>query len=84
MAKTQPKYPLEIFWSEEDEGFIATVSDLVGCSAWGATEAEAIAEAHDAVGAWLKAAKAAGRPIPEPTPPTGGGGYSGRNSRRAA
>ena len=35
------KYPKQVFWSDEDEGYIATLPDLPGCSAWGATEAEA-------------------------------------------
>lgn len=51
------KYPIEVFWSDEDEGYIAVVSDLAGCNAWGKTEAEAIREAHDAIGTWIKAAK---------------------------
>jgi len=42
------KYPIEVFWSDEDEGYIAVVPDLAGCSAWGKTEAEAIREARDA------------------------------------
>jgi predicted RNase H-like HicB family nuclease len=78
MVKTQRKYPIEVFWSAEDEGFIATMPDLPGCSAWGATEADAIIEAHDATVAWLKAAKAAGRTIPEPTPPLDDAGFSGK------
>ena len=60
-------YPLEIFWSEEDEGFIAEAPDLPGCSAWGATEANAAREAQRAVAAWLESATAAGREIPEPS-----------------
>ena len=32
------KYPIEVFWSDEDEGYIAVVPDLPGCSAWGKTE----------------------------------------------
>jgi predicted RNase H-like HicB family nuclease len=75
---TKANYPIEVFWSAEDEGFIATVPDLPGCSAWGATEAVAIAEAHDAAGAWLKAARAAGRDIPPPSTPADESGYSGR------
>ena len=59
------RYPLEIFWSEEDKGFIAEVPDLPGCSAWGATEANAAREAQRAIAAWLEAARAAGREIPE-------------------
>jgi antitoxin HicB len=60
-------YPLEIFWSEEDKGFIAEAPDLPGCSAWGATEANAAREAQRAVAAWLEAARAAGREIPKPS-----------------
>ena len=63
MAKKPTNYPIEVFWSDEDEGFIAVIPDLPGCNAWGASEAEAIEEAHDAVAAWIKAAKAAGKPI---------------------
>ena len=50
------KYPIEVFWSDEDEGYIAVVPDLAGCNAWGKTEAEAIREVHDAIAAWIKAA----------------------------
>ncbi len=75
---TKANYPIEVFRSDEDEGFIATVPDLPGCSAWGATEAEAIAEAHDAIGAWLKAARTAHREIPPPSRPSDEAGYSGR------
>lgn len=78
MAKKQTSYPIEVFWSDEDAGYIAVAPDLPGCSAWGADEAEAIREAHDAIGAWLKAAKAAGRAIPEPTPPLDDAGFSGK------
>lgn len=60
-------YSLEIFWSEEDEGFIAEAPDLPGCSAWGATEANAAREAQRAIVAWLEAAQAAGREIPQPS-----------------
>jgi antitoxin HicB len=60
-------YPLEIFWSKEDKGFIAEAPDLPGCSAWGATEANAAREAQRAVAAWLEAAHAAGRQIPKPS-----------------
>ena len=60
-------YPLEIFWSEEDEGFIAEAPDLPGCSAWGATVANAAREAQRAIVAWLEAARAAGREIPQPS-----------------
>jgi predicted RNase H-like HicB family nuclease len=59
-------YLIEITWSEEDEGFIATVPDLPGCSAWGRTAAEAAKEIEDAQAAWIQACKASGEPVPEP------------------
>ena len=61
------RYPLKIFWSEEDKGFIATVPDLPGCSVWGASEADAAHQAPRAIAAWLEAARAAGREIPAPS-----------------
>ena len=60
-------YPLEVFWSEEDKGFIAEAPDLPGCSAWGKTEASAVREAQRAIVAWLEAAQAAGREVPVPS-----------------
>lgn len=72
------RYPIEVFWSEEDEGYVAVVPDLPGCSAWGETETDAIREAHAAVSAWIEAATAAGRSVPEPTLPLDEAGYSGR------
>src|SRR5450759_3652716 len=72
------KYPIEIFWSDEDEGYIAVVPDLAGCNAWGKTEAEAIREAHDAIAAWIKAAKSMKRAIPAPSKQAEEMGYSGK------
>jgi antitoxin HicB len=72
------KYPVEVFWSEKDEGYLAVVPDLAGCSAWGRTEAEAIREARDAIDAWLKAARNAKRPIPEPSRRGDDAAYSGK------
>jgi predicted RNase H-like HicB family nuclease len=65
------KYPIEVFWSDEDEGYIAIAPDLPSCSAWGATETDAIREAHDAIAAWIAAAVAAGKAVPEPSPHPG-------------
>lgn len=63
------RYPIEVFWSDEDEGFVAIARDLPGCSAWGENEAKAIEELHDAADAWLEAARITGRIIPEPSVP---------------
>lgn len=61
------KYPIEVFWSEEDEGYIAVAPDLPGCSAYGASEEQAIHEIHHAAEAWIEAATRAGHEIPEPS-----------------
>ena len=46
-------YHINIFWSDEDGGYIADIPDLVACSAFGATPAEALAEVERAKVAWL-------------------------------
>lgn len=61
------KYLVELFWSEEDGGYIAVVPDLPGCSAFGATPEAAVHEIGDAIEAWIAACRAAGDPVPEPT-----------------
>jgi len=66
-TKMKFKYPIEIFWSDENEGYITIVPDLPACSAWGATEEKSINEAHLAAKAWMEAASSAGRQIPEPS-----------------
>jgi predicted RNase H-like HicB family nuclease len=58
-------YLVEIVWSDEDEGFIATVPDLPGCSAWGRTLADAAREVEDAQAAWIQACMASGEPVPQ-------------------
>jgi predicted RNase H-like HicB family nuclease len=63
------RYPANVFWSDEDEGFIAVAPDLPGCSAFGQTQEEALAELQDAISAWIEAARSAGNPIPAPSHP---------------
>ncbi len=72
------RYPLEVFWSDEDAGYIAVVPDLPGCNAWGKTEAAAISEAHDAIAAWIKAARSMKRAVPAPSKPADEMAYSGK------
>ena len=60
-------YHINICFSQEDEGYIADVPDLPMCSAFGKTPAEALAEVETAKQLWLDAARAEGKPIPEPT-----------------
>ena len=59
-------YHINVFYSDEDIGYIADVPDLDACSAFGATPEAALAEVERAKEAWLTAAREAGRPIPEP------------------
>lgn len=59
-------YHINIFYSEEDNGYIADIPDLEACSAFGDTPAEALAQVEMAKAAWLEAARAAGKPIPQP------------------
>ncbi|HET9765664.1 MAG TPA: type II toxin-antitoxin system HicB family antitoxin [Thermoanaerobaculia bacterium] len=59
-------YHINIFWSDEDGCYVADVPDLRYCSAFGGTPQEALAEVERARVAWLEAANAAGKPIPEP------------------
>ncbi len=59
-------YHINIFFSEEDGGYIADIPDLDSCSAFGDTPEEALSEVERAKAAWLAAAKEAGKPIPPP------------------
>lgn len=59
-------YHINIFYSDEDGGYIADISDLKVCSAFGSTAAEALAEVEMAKAAWLEAARAEGKPVPRP------------------
>jgi predicted RNase H-like HicB family nuclease len=59
-------YHINIFYSEEDGGYIADIPDLEACSAFGSTPAEALAEVETAKTVWLETARAEGKPVPEP------------------
>ena len=59
-------YHINIFYSEEDGGYVADIPDLVACSAFGGTPAQALDEVEKAKSAWLEAARAEGKPIPRP------------------
>lgn len=59
-------YHINIFYSEQDGGYIADIPDLQACSAFGKTPAEALRQAQLAKKAWLEAARAEGKPVPRP------------------
>jgi predicted RNase H-like HicB family nuclease len=60
------KYEVIIYWSEEDQIFVAEVPELPGCSAHGATHEAALTNAQDAIRLWIDTATEFGDPIPVP------------------
>jgi predicted RNase H-like HicB family nuclease len=60
------RYEVILYWSDEDQAYIAEVPELAGCMADGATYAEALANAEVIIREWLETATELGRPIPEP------------------
>jgi predicted RNase H-like HicB family nuclease len=60
------KYEIIIYWSSEDEAFIAEVPELPGCMADGSSYQEALANAEVIIQQWIETAKEIGRTIPEP------------------
>jgi predicted RNase H-like HicB family nuclease len=61
-----PRYEVIIYWSGEDEAFIAEVPELPGCAADGTTYEEALANVQGIIAEWIETAHELGRPIPEP------------------
>lgn len=66
MREGQPRYEVIIYWSREDEAFIAEVPELPGCAADGPTYREALANVETVIREWLETAKEERRPIPAP------------------
>lgn len=62
---TDPRYHINLMWSDEDDCWIADVPDLRPCSSHGDTPAEAVANINDAIQGWLEVARERGFPIPE-------------------
>ena len=60
------KYEVIIYWSKDDQAFIAEVPELQGCAADGTTYQEALAHVETVIQEWIETAKDLGRPIPEP------------------
>ena len=61
-----PKYEVIIYWSDEDQAFVAEVPELPGCASDGQTYQEALANAETVIQEWVETAKELGRPIPAP------------------
>lgn len=64
---TIPNYHVNIFWSADDDAWIADVPDLRTCSAHGATRGAAMAEIETAIGLWVETAEAKSMVIPPAT-----------------
>lgn len=60
------KYEIILYWSMEDEAFVAEVPELPGCAAHGPTPEQALAQVHQAMDLWIDTAKEFGDPIPQP------------------
>ena len=60
------KYEIIIYWSEDDNAYIAEVPELAGCMADGATYDEVLQNIQVIIGEWIETAKALGREIPVP------------------
>jgi predicted RNase H-like HicB family nuclease len=60
------KYEIIIYWSNEDNTFIAEAPELPGCMAHGSIPEDALKNAHEAIQLWIDTAKEFGDPIPEP------------------
>lgn len=60
------KYEVIIYWSDEDQAFIAEVPELPGCAADGTTYQEALANVEIVIQEWIEIAKELGRTIPKP------------------
>ena len=60
------KYEVIIYWSNEDQIFIADVPELPGCMAHGHTQESALAQANQAIQLWIDTAKEFGHTVPEP------------------
>jgi predicted RNase H-like HicB family nuclease len=60
------QYEIVLYWSEDDEAFIAEVPELAGCAADGSSYQEAIANVEIVIREWVETARELGRPIPRP------------------
>lgn len=64
--KSMDKYEIIIFWSDEDNAFVAEVPELPGCMAHGSTQEDAFSSIREAMRLWQDTAREFGDPIPQP------------------
>jgi len=61
-----PKYEIILYWSEDDQAFVAEVPELPGCMAHGDSQASALASVNEAIAPWIATAEELGRSVPTP------------------
>ena len=64
----ETKYTIHIFWSDEDQGFVAICDEFPGLSAFGETREDSLKEAQAALDLMIDHYKSTGQPLPEPKP----------------
>jgi predicted RNase H-like HicB family nuclease len=64
--RTTTRHEIILYWSREDDAFIAEVPELAGCAADGVTRQEALANVEVEIAEWLETAQELGRSIPQP------------------
>ena len=60
------KYEIVLYWSNEDEAFVAEVPELPGCMAHGDDQESALRNTNDAIELWIDTARELGRSVPQP------------------
>ena len=60
------KYELIVYWSEEDQAYLAEVPELLGCMADGASYEEALKNVQVIISEWIETARSLGREVPTP------------------
>jgi len=60
------KYELIVYWSDEDDSFIAEVPELAGCMADGNSYSDVVKNVEIVINQWIETAKELGREIPQP------------------
>jgi len=60
------KYEIILYWSQDDDAYIAEVPELAGCMADGKTTLDAVKNVEKVIEEWIDTATELGRPIPEP------------------
>jgi predicted RNase H-like HicB family nuclease len=60
------RYEIILYWSEDDQVFVAEVPELPGCMAHGDTQESALANVNEAIELWISTARELGRAVPPP------------------